>query len=321
MTKILITGGAGAIGSNLANTLVSQHEVVCLDNLTSGHPWLLDPQVRLVKGDIEQIDQCITERDFTHVFHLAAFFANQNSVDHPFEDMRVNINGTLTVLEFARQCKELPRFTFASAGCSVYDKKSPLPLQEEYPVTLHHDTPYQISKMTGEMYCSWFNHYYDLPTVAFRFFNSYGPNEIPGRYRNVIPNFFWWAMEGRSLPITGTGHETRDFIFVQDLVAGLIAGGFSKVSGEVFNLGTSIETRVIDLATRINRLTGNKSAVEYKPRRDWDHSEKKAAAISKAREQLGWEPSVRIEEGLERTWAWFQDNRERIAKTVTALVA
>lgn len=320
MTKILITGGAGAIGSNLANTLVSQHEVVCLDNLTSGYPWLLDPKVRLVQGDIEHIEQHIEARDFTHIFHLAAFFANQNSVDHPFEDLRVNIKGTLAVLEFARRCKSLPRFIFASAGCSVYDKKNPLPLREEYPITLHHDTPYQISKMTGEMYCSWFHSYHGLPTVAFRFFNSYGPGEVPGCYRNVIPNFFWWAMDRRPLPITGTGHETRDFIFVGDLVAGLIAGGFSNVAGEVFNLGTSVQTEIIDLAQSINKLAGNQAGIEYKPRRDWDHSEKKAADIAKAKAGLNWEPRVRMEEGLERTWGWFVDKRPRIAETVAALV-
>jgi UDP-glucose 4-epimerase len=171
------------------------------------------------------------------------------------------------------------------------------------------------------MYCSWFHTYHGLPTVTFRFFNSYGPNEVPGNYRNVIPNFFWWAMDGRPLPITGTGHETRDFIFVGDLVAGLIAGAFTpQAAGEVFNLGTSIQTEVIDLATRINEHVGNQAGVVYHPRRDWDHSEKKAADVSKAQRVLGWEPRVRLPEGLEQTWRWFQDRRDDIKRSQAVLV-
>lgn len=321
MSKILITGGSGAVGSNLANILVREHEVVALDNLTSGYPWLLDPRVKLVEGDIENIDSLGLDRDFTHVYHLAAFFANQNSVDYPYEDLRVNIKGTLHTLEFARRCKGLERFLFASAGCSVYDRSNPLPLKEEYPITLRHDTPYQVSKMTGEMYCNWFNDYHGVPTVVFRFFNSYGPNEVPGQYRNVIPNFFWWAMQGKPLPITGTGLETRDFIFVEDLCAGLIAGGFQPgAPGEVFNLGTSIETQVIDLANAVNALTGNAGGVEYRPRRDWDKCVKKAGDFSKAGRILGFSPAVRMTEGLERTYRWFVDNRERIAATQAVAV-
>lgn len=321
MAKILITGGSGAVGSNLANLLVKEHEVVCLDDLTSGYPWLLNEKVKLVVGDVVDIEQMNLGNDFTHVFHLAAFFANQNSVDHPFEDLRVNIKGTLAALEFSRRCKANPQFVFASAGCSVYDRSCPLPLKEEYPITLWHDTPYQVSKMTGEMYCYWFNTYHGLPTVCFRFFNSFGPNEVPGRYRNVIPNFFWWAMEGRPLPITGTGHETRDFIFVEDLVAGLVAGAFTtEAAGKVFNLGTSIETEVIDLASQVNALVGNKAGVEYHPRRDWDHCAKKAGDFTRAKTVLGFSPKVAFSDGLERTWRWFQDNRERIAESQAALV-
>ncbi|MBM3462173.1 MAG: NAD-dependent epimerase/dehydratase family protein [Armatimonadetes bacterium] len=320
MAKILVTGGAGAIGSNLCNTLARDHEVVALDNLSSGYRWLLDEKVKFVEGDIDHVHDLGLGDGFTHVFHLAAFFANQNSVDHPFEDLRVNIRGTLAVLEFAHRSRALERFVFASAGCSVYDKKNPLPLKEEYPITLLHDTPYQISKMTGEMYCNWFNAYYGMPTVAFRFFNSYGPGEVPGRYRNVIPNFIWWAMHGQTLPITGSGHETRDFIFVEDLVQGLTLGAFTpNISGEVFNLGTSVQTEVIDLASRINALTGNAAGVEYKPKRDWDKSDKKAADFGKAHKMLGFEPKTQIPEGLARVHEWFVKHRGQIEESQSLL--
>jgi nucleoside-diphosphate-sugar epimerase len=226
------------------------------------------------------------------------------------------------VLELARRCKNLQALVFASAGCSIYDRKNPLPLKEEYPVTLVHDTPYQISKMTGEMYCYFYQQHYGVPAVVFRFFNSFGPGEVPGRYRNVIPNFVWWAMHGQPLPVLGTGRETRDYIFVEDLVAGLMAGAFTAgVAGEAFNLGTGRETAVMDLAERVNTLVGNAAGITRGPRRDWDRCEKKAGDFSKARRLLGWEPRVAFDDGLERTVAWFRRHREQIAAAHDGLPA
>ena len=137
---------------------------------------------------------------------LKAFFANQNSLDHPESDLQVNGLGTLRLLEYSA-LTGVKRFVYASSGCSIYGSHAPMPLKEDF-MSLHLSTPYQITKMLGELYCNFFQHQYEVPVVKARFFNSYGPGEIPGQYRNVIPNFTYWAMSGKALPITGTGEET-----------------------------------------------------------------------------------------------------------------
>jgi len=169
------------------------------------------------------------------VFHLAAFFANQNSLDHPERDLQVNGMGTLRLLEYS-VFTGVERFVYASSGCSIYGSHAPLPLTEEF-MSLHLTTPYQITKMLGELYCNFFWHHYELKVVKARFFNSYGPGEIPGQYRNVIPNFIYWAMKGKPLPITGNGEATRDFTYVGDIVDGLMRSGvMPEAVGEEFNL-------------------------------------------------------------------------------------
>ena len=230
---VLITGGAGAIGSNLTRELSKHAErVFILDNLVSSARWNVPslPNVMFVEGDI--LDEVKVKRVFLEkpdiVFHLAAFFANQNLVDHPENDLMVNGMGTLKLMEYG-VLSGLERFVYASSGCSIYGSAAPLPLKEDF-VSMHLTTPYQITKMLGELYANFFHHHYGLPVVKARFFNSYGPGEIPGEYRNVIPNFIYWAMKGLPLPITGTGEETRDFTYVGDIVDGLLRLGVNEAA-------------------------------------------------------------------------------------------
>lgn len=313
---VLVTGGAGAIGSNLCRALVAAGaRVIVLDNLSSAERWNVPslPGLLLVEGDIR--DEVILKRVFFErpalVYHLAAFFANQNSVDHPERDLDVNGLGTLRMLEYS-VFTGVERFVYASSGCSIYGSDAPLPLKEEF-VSLHLSSPYQITKMLGELYCNFFSNHHDLKVVKPRFFNSYGPGEIPGQYRNVIPNFLYWAMKGRPLSITGTGSETRDFTYVGDIVDGLLrAGVLEKAIGEEFNLASSVETSILDLATMINEATGNKAGIEFVPRRKWDTKARLRASIDKARTLLGYEPKTSFEEGLVATIAWFRDNWDRI---------
>ena len=225
---ILVTGGAGAIGGNLVAALVraGAKEVIVLDDLSAGFAWVLpdDPAVTLRVGSV--VDAGLLDEVFAAkpdvVFHLAALFANQNSVDHPELDLRVNGLGTLRVLEHARD-SGAGRVVFASTA-STYGCDSPLPFRE-HSMSLKLGTPYQVTKMLGELYVNYFSHQYGMDIVRTRFFNSYGPGEVPGSYRNVIPNFFYWARNGMPLPITGTGEETRDFTFVEDIVDGCCAPG------------------------------------------------------------------------------------------------
>ena len=251
------------------------------------------------------------------VFHLAAFFANQNSVDHPLDDLHTNGKGTLSVLSWAEK-NDARRVVYASAGCSIAGHGIDAPIREDMPVSLDLDTPYQITKALGEFYCNYFNRH--VSTVRCRFFNSYGPGEVPGRYRNVIPNFIWRALNDRPLVITGSGAETRDFIFVDDLVEGLLLAGTSPdAGGGAFNLGTGIQTDVLTLANTIIAACDSKSKVDFAPRRPWDNSPRRQADISRARSALGFEPTVSVPEGIGRTLDWFVEERERIEASIHAM--
>lgn len=318
--KILITGGAGAIGSNLTRALAEAEakQVIVLDDLSSAERWNIPslPNVLFVEGNI--LDEIKLKRVFfeepEYIFHLAAFFANQNSLDHPETDLQVNGLGTLKVLEYSVLTK-IKRFVYASSGCSIYGSHSPLPLKEEF-MSMHLSTPYQITKMLGELYCNFFLNHYGLPIVKTRFFNSYGPGEIPGQYRNVIPNFIYWAMQGRTLPITGTGEETRDFTYVGDIVDGLLRAGFyEQAIGQDMNLASGKETKIIDLAKMINQLVGNFGGFTFTGRRKWDTKNRLLASVDKAKRLISYEPKIPFEAGLENTILWFKENWDNITKT------
>ena len=314
---ILITGGAGAIGSNLtrAVAVAGAKLVMVLDDLSSAVRWNVPglANVMFIEGSI--LDEVELKRVFFEgpdlVFHLAALFANQNSIDHPETDLLVNGLGTLKLLQYARLAGA-KRFIYASSGCSIYGSNAPLPLTEEF-MSLHLSSPYQITKMLGELYANFFQHHYELAVVKARFFNSYGPGELPGQYRNVIPNFIYWAMRGEPLPITGTGEETRDFTYVGDIVDGLLrAGYFEAAAGQEFNLASGKETRIIDLAEMINTQVGNKAGVSFTERRKWDTKSRLLASVDRARQLIGYEPNTPFETGLKDAIAWFRENWEGI---------
>ena len=319
--RVLITGGAGCIGSNLIKTLLhaQPEKIVVIDDLSASYEWNLpkDPKVYFVHGSILENEKMIRAFGFrpNFVFHLAAHFANQNSVDHPETDLMVNALGTLRTLGYANLAS-VERFIFASSGCSVYGSEAPLPLKEDF-VALHLDTPYQINKLVGELYCNYFHDYYGLPVAVARYFNVYGPGEVPGKYRNVIPNFVWWAMNKQPLPITGTGEETRDYTFVEDIVDGTLRVGVMKEAvGEAINLASNTETKIIDLANWINELAGSEAVATFKPRRDWDKVVKRRASIEKAKRILDYKPKTDIITGLKETYDWFEANYDDIARNV-----
>jgi nucleoside-diphosphate-sugar epimerase len=227
----------------------------------------------------------------------------------------VNGLGTLKVLKFAKEAR-VQRIVYASSSSLVGSSVGPMPVDEES-ISLSLRTPYQITKLLGELYCNLFKNLYGCETVRVRFFNSYGPGEMPGRYRNVIPNFVWTALQGLPLRITGTGDETRDWTYVEDIVDGLLrAGTVEEAAGEVFNIASGRETRVIDLARRINELTGNDAGVTYTERREWDAHGRRWASIDKAKRILGYEPQIDLHTGLERTVAWFREKWPRIHSRV-----
>jgi nucleoside-diphosphate-sugar epimerase len=315
---ILVTGGAGAIGSNLSRSLAEAGaaKVIILDDLSASYKWNIPnlPNVLFVEGSItNDIDlKRVFHEKPTYIFHLAAFFANQNSVDYPEKDLLVSQLGTIKMLEHAVLQGGVKRFVYAGSGCAIYGAQAPLPLKEEF-ISMHLSTPYQISKMAGELYCNFYWHHYGLPIVKTRFFNSYGPGEVPGQYRNVIPNFIYWAMKGQPLPITGEGKMTRDFTYVMDIVDALLRAGWSeKAIGEEMNIASAHEIEIVQLAETINILTDNKAGLTYMDRRKWDTKSRLLASIDKAKDLLGYDPLTTFEDGLEQTIQWFRENWESI---------
>ena len=316
---ILVTGGAGCVGSNLTKKLSEYAgKVIILDNLDSAYEWNIPEaeNISFVKGDI--LDDEMLKRVFKekpdYVFHLAAHFANQNSVDNPELDLMVNGMGILKVLEYAHLVG-VERFVYSSSGCGVYGLDSKMPFEEpDISISLH--TPYQVTKLIGELYTNYFHNLYGLPIVNARFFNVFGPGEVPGKYRNVIPNFMYWSMTKQALPITGDGSETRDWTYVDDIVNGLMAMGIVEDAiGEAINLGSAEETRVIDMANMVNELTGNQEGIAYAARRDWDAKTRLLSSIEKARKILDYNPQRTFKDGLKKTHSWFEENWEDIEKS------
>jgi len=316
---VLITGGAGAIGSNLTRVIagLNAKTVIVLDDMSAAYEWNIPslPNVLFVKGSVT--DEIDLKRVFAMqpdiVYHLAAFFANQNSVDYPQRDLITNGLGTLLILQYA-QMNKTGRVVYASSGCSIYGAAAPLPLKEEF-MSMHLTTPYQITKMLGELYANFYHHHYDVPVVKTRFFNSYGPGEVPGQYRNVIPNFIYWAMFGMPLPFTGTGGETRDFTYVLDIVDALLrAGYFKEAIGQEMNIASGQEINILEMAEKINELTGNKAGVKRAPPRVWDTKKRLLACIDRAHDLLGYQPQMSFDEGLQETINWFEDHWDAIQR-------
>ena len=313
---ILVTGGAGAIGSNLvialADLVGEKGRIIVLDNLSAikvNDPIDLPPlpNMMFVKGDVRSdidLKRVFREKP-TIVFHLAAFFANQNSVDYPEKSADVDITGIIKLLDLA-QFTGVEKFVYASSGCAIYGSYGKMPLKEDF-VSLHLTTPYQINKTTGEMYSNFYYHHYGLNTVNCRFFNSFGPGEVPGQYRNVIPNFVYWSMLEKSLPLTGTGDETRDFTYVLDLVQGLIkAAYYKRAIGQAFNLASGSETKIRDLIETINAISGNKTPITTYPARKWDTKKRLLASIDLAAGLIDYKPITKFKDGLNANIQWFK---------------
>jgi nucleoside-diphosphate-sugar epimerase len=306
---ILVTGGAGAIGSRLVETLCADKKcrVIVIDDLSSGYLENL-PRARnleFINASILDVNALndIFRNKIELIFHLAANFANQNSVDFPEKDLMANGLGTLRLLEYANNHK-VKRFVYSSSSCVYGNRNEKLSEAcKEYSL----DTPYAITKLLGERYVNYFHDHHRLPTVIVRYFNTYGPGEFPGKYRNVIPNFFFRAMNRAPLIITGTGEETRDFNFIDDSVRGtLLAAQRKNAVGKTYNLASGKETKIVTLAKTINRITGNPAPIEFRKRRSWDSVVRRHADISHAKKDLKYAPDTALADGLQTTYQWLK---------------
>lgn len=333
-SKILIVGGAGFVGSNLAHYLLAEcspRELLIVDNLLSSDASNIpnDPRVEFVFGSIteDKILRALPD-DLDYIFHLSCYHGNQSSIADPLAD---HYNNTLTSLKLFERSKEittLKKVVYAAAGCAVAEKtfEEAAATLEDAPVSLFHDSPYSISKLIGEMYGNFYWQQYGVPFVKARFQNVYGPREILGAgqwrgtphtvWRNVTPTFIWKSLHGEALPLDNGGNASRDFIFVEDMARGLVACAEKGVAGEAYNLASGCETTIGDLAQKINLLTGNPTPVERKPARDWDRSGKRFGSTVKSKEELGFETKIFIDQGLAQTVAWTRTNYNLIRNSI-----
>lgn len=322
--RVLVVGGAGFVGSNLVKDLAAHGaaSILVVDNLLSSERTNVpnSPEVTFIEGSItddEVLAQLRDDLDF--VFHLATFHGNQNSIHDPLADHANNTYTTLRLYERIKGFQRLKKVVYAGAGCTAAEKTfGPAePTMEDGPISLRHDSPYQISKLIGEMYSYYYAARHGLPAVVARFQNVYGPGEILGAgqwrgtpatvWRNVLPTFVYLALKGRALPVEGTGEATRDFIYVGDIVAGLLACAARGTVGQAYNLASGVETPIQDLARLVNRLTGSLTPIERRPQRTWDRSGKRFGSTTKASRDLAFMAQVPMEEGLRRTIAWTQE--------------
>lgn len=322
MKNILVTGGTGAIGSNLVKKLLVKEDtnkVIILDDNSSGYHnnLIQNDKIIFVKGNVCDswvIEQAFTH-EITHVYHLAANFANQSSVDFPEKDLMTNGIGIIKLLE-ASVKNNVKKFLYSSSSC-VY-KPVDSPFVEHGPIAL--TTPYAITKLLSEYYVTFYNKFKDLPCVVVRYFNNYGPGDYPGRFRSVICNFFWKALRKEPLVITGDGSETRPFTFVDDIVDGtmvamekseekIVKNFYSHPIEEddnlIYNIANPEVIKIKDLAEKVNDVCGNTAGIEYQPRRNWDVIPNRSVCVEKAVKELGFNPKVNIDEGLKKTLQWF----------------
>lgn len=311
--RFVVTGGAGFIGSNTVDELVRRgHSVVVLDDLSSGKEENLAEvrnKITLIKGtitDIEVVRKAMHEAEC--VLHLAARTSVPKSVKDPIETNRINIDGTLNVLVAARDAK-VKRVVFA-ASSSAYGETPTLPKQEKMepqPIS-----PYGVTKYVGELYAQTFGRCYGLENVSLRYFNIFGPRQDPDSpYSGVLAKFCIAFLEDTQPVIFGDGEQTRDFTFVENAVqANLLACEAPNVSGKVFNVGVGGRFSLNQTIALLNKISEKNLEAKYDPGRDGDIRDSQAD-ISLAREFLGYEPSVVFEEGLRRTFEWYNAARAK----------
>lgn len=303
----MVTGGAGFLGSNLVGKLIDKgHDVIVLDDFSSGHHCLVHERATLIEGSVTD-DESLS-RSFIHkpeyVFHLAAQFANQNSVDHPDKDLITNGLGVIKVFDWCKK-SDVKKVLNTSSSC-VYGNQEKM---DENVKTFYPDTPYAITKLLGEYYAKFWAEHHEVDIVTVRLFNVFGPGEFPGDYRNVIPNFISLALQGKPLVITGSGDETRDFTYVDDAVAGMCKVLFGKTfPGDVFNIASGRKTKIIEIAEIINSYLKNENNIIYKPRRNWDSVINRQADIKKITSQIGYSPEADLVKSVQKTCDWMSEN-------------
>lgn len=305
--KVLVTGGAGFIGSNLVQYLViNNYEVTVVDNLLTGHLSNLESSfdnLNFIKGDIrdfELIDQLM--KDIDTVFHLAASVGNKRSIDFPLEDAQINVIGTLNILEAARKHKIRKIVTSSSAG--IFGELKMIPINENHPIDP--DTPYGSTKLCQEKLCLSYSKLYNFEAVCLRYFNVYGQNQRFDAYGNVIPIFVYNIIHDIPIKIFGDGEQTRDFVHVNDVVKANVNASLSVGISGAFNIASGESISINKLVSILSSFTDKKVTVSYLNKRPGDviHS---LADISSAKKNINFNPSTQLVEGLREYFIWASE--------------
>jgi UDP-glucose 4-epimerase len=300
--KILVTGGAGFIGSHIVDRLAPDNDVTVLDNLYHGSLDNLaqsQSRIKFIKGDIldkDLIGKLAGENEY--IFHLAAHASVIRSLEQPEFDMQVNIQGTLNLLEACRHTK-IKRLVYSSSA-AIFGDAEYLPVDEKHP--LNPKSPYAVSKLAAEKYALAYFQSFSVPAVALRYFNIYGPRQDTSEYANVISIFFRQFKANQPVTVYGSGESTRDYTYVQDAVtANILAATQPKAVGEVFNIATSQATDLNRLIKIMQQVSGWEGKAKYAAERAGEikHS---LSSIKKAQKLLGFKPAISIEQGLKLTW-------------------
>jgi nucleoside-diphosphate-sugar epimerase len=328
-TNALVVGGAGFVGGNLVRELLARDaaSVLVVDNLLSAERENVpdDARVEFVEGSIAD-DAVLAQLgdDFDYLFHLATYHGNQSSIADPLADHENNLITTLKLFERIKGFERVRKVVYAASGCTLapHTYGEAEAVVEDGPVPLDLDSPYQISKVVGEFYSVYYHQRHGLPTVRARFQNVYGPGEILGAgqwrgtpatvWRNVTPTFVYRALKSMPLELDNEGRATRDFIYVGDIVDGLLRCATTGSPGDVYNLASGVETSIRELAEAINELCQNDAGIELGPPRDWDRSGHRFGSTAKAARDLGFTASVPLSEGLPVAVEWMRANLDWI---------
>jgi UDP-glucose 4-epimerase len=315
--RALVTGGAGFIGSHVADALGAHgFELTVIDNLVSGNRGQVPKKAAFHEIDVtdERATRLVRESGFDVICHLAAQIDVRKSVADPAYDARVNIGGTLNLLEAVRQSgKRSTRFIFSSTGGAIYGDMVPPPTTEEAPKDPQ--SPYGTAKLSVEYYMGYYARVHGLETVALRYANVYGPRQDPHGEAGVVAIFCNRLLDGTPLTIFGDGKQTRDYVFVGDVArANVLAAtrqlpAIGTLDARAFNVGTSIETDVVELARLLREISGTSVEAKHAPERPGEQR-RSAVDARKAQLVLGWQPKMSLREGLADTYRYFAARRE-----------
>ncbi len=310
--KILVTGGAGFIGSSLSDELIKRrHQVVIVDNLSTGFKKNINPEAKFFQANLanfKKIDNILKKEKPQAVFHLAAQIDVRKSVANPLADARINILAGINLIKLAREYG-VKKFIFSSTGGTIYGDTQKRPTKESHPEWPL--SPYGIAKLTIDKYLNYFNQVCGLKYTSLRYGNVYGPRQNPLGEAGVVAIFLNKMLRGEQPVINGDGRQTRDYVFVDDVVKANISAlqNINKIG--VFNIGTGKEASVNEIFRLIRNCAGNKKIKEEHGPAKPGEQLTSCLNASRARQELNWQPKINLDEGIKRTFEWFRKNSQK----------